>query len=292
MPRWGASNWLNSPPTFSPVLVGNNLPFGVLRFPTANATQVPEDTIIRIGGFDPDDDLVHALTVVSLDGVMIYDGTNGEFTAGYVGHVKDIGGRRVIEFAPNIVFAYGSTHRVTAHFEDNLGNATDDAWTFTVRLNPGCYAGNNLLPLEALILSPMQRFLDLEPLRLLLLNQAIVDTGGSTANRDNLAARALYQMAYDTEISGILNPYTRRDDAAIATRLCNKRPTLAMSQVLDGIRPGLERGIESLFSQGALPREYQSNLTDYLDSMLYSYRVSAACCAVFLARAVENAAGL
>lgn len=292
MPRWGASNWLNNPPIFPPVAGSPNPPFGILRMPAPNATQVPEDTIIRVGLYDLDGDLETTFTQVYLDNVLVYDAGSNTFTDGYRGQMRLVAGRQVVEFSADEVFDWASVHTVSVNARDYMGNLYDGAWQFTVRINPDCYSGNGLIDLESLVLSPMQRFLDIEPLRLLLLQQALVDTESVDLNRDNLAARALYQMAYDTEISGVLNAYATRNDIALKSVLCNKRKTLDIAKVLDANKVLVDRAIDALFSQGALPREYRNNFVDYMDSMLFSYRVSAACTTVFLARAVEHAAGL
>lgn len=288
MPTWGAATWMTAPPTYDPIAPGVNPPFFMLLYPQNGAINVDENSIIRVAYFDADADALPTGLSIYVNGNIVYDGATATFTTGWAGRVTTFAGRVFAEFAPLRPFSYGSVLRVSAAEVDLALNSATTEFSFTVRADPLCYTGAEPLTPETWILRPMTRFLDLEPLRMLLVQHVLDDAAFQIGNRDQVAARALYQLAYDTEISAVLNPYMRPDTRALATTVCQKRSTLELAGLLESYQNRLAAGLDALIVHGALPREYRANLADYQDSLLYTYRVAVAVVAVFLARAVEE----
>jgi hypothetical protein len=271
---------MNSPPLFpagtpdTPVILS-------LAQPLNNAVNVPLSAPIRIAAYP--DSLALILTIY-VNGENIYN--NVSYQAGYYGFVKVFGGRKFYEFAPRNGFEPGKLYTVRVVAYD--GDVTEAIWSFTA-IPTASYAGNALLPLERALLTPLTRFLELEPVRQMLLQQVLIDTNSNVTNRDNVAARALYQLAYESEISAALNPFAALNKAALDSIIPSKRPTLALATLVESFSGRIELGLTQLFNAGVFPREFRNNFADYLESLLYSYRVSAAATLVFLACAIEAA---
>lgn len=271
MPHWPSNLWLTSPPTFPG---GTVTPAIVVQTPRNGAANVPTNAVVCYAvyytGAAPSITVTLDGNPLTGPGWLQYSTALGQRT---------YGGFALIDgFAPNTVY----TVQVTA-------GASVATWSFTTAAAPA-YPGNDLLPEEKWLLTPMTRFLSLEPLRMLLLQRVLDDTQMVISNRDNVAARAIYQRAYETELSSVLNPFMKPNAAALATALTSKRSSLELSGLLEGYQDTINAGLAQLFESGALPREFRDNFADNFGSLLYSYRTSAAATLVLLARAVEEAA--
>ena len=285
MPRWASNTWLSAPPLFTGGSGGVLGPSFALISPSNGAASVDAETPLRLAVYTTD---TPVSVIVSVNGVTAYFA--GVFSAGWKGIDRDFAGRKFLEIVPTAGFAEKTLYRVTAAATDASSNVTQASWTFTRDAAVATYGGTNLLTEEAWLLSPMEIFLNLEPLRQMLLQQVLRDEASSITNRNAIAARAIYQLAFETEISALLNGWVARNAAATKVRIVQRRPALALAQRVDAFRGSIDQGMASLFASGLLPREYRNNLADHLDSLLYSYRVSAAATLLFLARAAEVAA--
>ncbi len=282
MPSWTSSTWLAAPPLFPAGTSGAPLVL-TLALPLNNSVNVPLTAPIRICAFAEDQASSIAIYV---NGVVVYN--NADFINGYHGFVRDFANRRFLELAPHDGFVPGKTYTVLVEANDFTAALTTAGWTFTA-IGTDAYTGNSLLMLEDALLTPLTRFLELEPVRQMLLQQALINTTTNTPNRDNVAARALYQLAYESEISAALNPFAALNKAALESVIPTKRPTLELAALVESFNGRIELGLTQLFNSGAFPREFRNNFADYLESLLYSYRVSAAATLVFLACAIEQA---
>lgn len=284
MPAWGANNWLSSPPLFDAGAGDLGGPVFALLSPTHGSPSVSPYAPIRLciygTGGTPS-------TQVRVQGVLVYD--DGFVDDDYVGFSKEFAGRLFIELTRRDPFPPSTqvTVHVTAEHATNFV-VTTASWAYTLAQVVG-YTGNELLPEEAWLLTPMQRFLDLEPLRLFMLNNALVPEKGYVANAANVAVRAMYQYAYESEVSSALNPFMRRNDEALETRIPTRRSVLELSLALDAYERSYAVGMAQLFASNAFPREFRNNFSDYFESLLYNYRVSAVCTLLLLARAIEVA---
>lgn len=283
MPNWQSQQWLNTPPKFAPGIDANG-PVYALLSPLPGSSYVPANAPIRACAYTTsglyDATLtINGITVVSPFGIQ----------KDCAGFVLNRYGRLFIEVVPAEPLPPGKTAWVHLAVQDvDTGFTTNVHWSFTP-IAESDYTGNALLPAESWLLGPCTRFLAVEPLRLWLLENVLDDTRGVPEVRNNVAARAVYQLAYETEISAALSPFTRPDERALATRLPTKRSALELAQMLEGYEASFDAALVQLFSSGAFPREYRNNFTDYFGSLLYNYRVSAACALVFLTRAIEVA---
>jgi len=134
----------------------------------------------------------------------------------------------------------------------------------------------------------MTTFLDLEPARQVLLQSALQPQTRAIAQRGNKAARVVYQEAFATEISTVLNVFEVRNEAALRTVVCERQRVTAIDAQLQEIQLRIRDGLRSLFSLQALPNYYKGDFNDYLDSTAYRYRVSLVANLVLLARLTET----
>jgi len=281
--EWGISPWGGALPTPA----GDNPPIIVLRSPAANAVDVLENATISISFADFDLDLDIGTTLIEIDGVPVFTGLGG-FAAGYVGSTSFSGGRFTVQFMKLGGWGFDTLVTVRAFIEDLTGKCADDTWNWRTRINPVCYSGLNPLAVELLVQSPMTTFLDLEPARQVFLDNALQIQTQAIANAGNKAARVLYQEAFNTEINTVLNPFDVRDEAALRSIVCERQRVTVIDAQLLRVLPRIREGMRSLFSLNALPREYLGEFNDYLDSTMYSYRVSLVANMIILARLVET----
>jgi hypothetical protein len=284
---WGTSPWGGDLPEGLGVGAGSP-PIIVLRDPVSGAADVPENATVSVGFFDADYDLDPGTIAISADGNTVYTGAGG-FTAGFVGTTSYSAGRFVVQFLKIGGWGYDTEVTIRGVAEDLASNTTDDTWRWRTRVDPVCYTGLNPLPVETLIQSPMTQFLNLELARQTFLNNALQVQERAISNAGNKAARVMYQTAFSTEISVVQNASRIKNAAALATVVCEKQRLLVLDSQLQKFDKITRTGIAALFSQGALPSEYISAFNDYLDSTLYSYRVSLIANVVILARLAETA---
>lgn len=281
---WGFTEWGGA----SPPVPGNNPPIIVSRNPLPNAVDVLENAVVSVAFFDIDLDLDTATTLIEIDGATAYSGAGG-FTAGYAGRVYYSAGTYTVQIVKLEGWGFDTEVTVRGRIEDSMSNFVDDTWRWRTRENPICYTGLNPLPIEIAIQSPMTRFLELESPRRIFLANALQTQEKAIHNRDNKAARVLYQQGFATEISVLQNPAAIRNEAALQTVVCERNRVTALDEALRKVEDRTRNGIQSLFNLGALPKEYIPQFNDYLDSTLYNYRVSLIANLILLARSIETA---
>jgi len=286
MARWGAAQWMTNPPVLPDTSPSTTTPYyyADLCYPLNGAQNVPRSTVLRAVLVSPA--AVIAVGTVKLDGVAISAGATPGAPYGF--SLTPFGGRYCLEVYVREPFEEGSSHLFEAELTDGLATYAYRS-AFQVARDPALYYGTSPNALEQLVLTPCTRFLALEPVRQRLLQVALTEGAPSSQYRDNLAARVLYQVAYDTELSALLNPYHLPDNTALTSLVRARRSVMDIETALQPYERAVELGLESLFKLGGLPPSYKSGLADARDSLLYTYRASAAVTAVFLARAIEYA---
>ena len=253
--------------------------------PLNGAQNVADSTVLRAVFVAPTGGT--PVFTARVDGTVVAAGPPSSPAQPYVLQVFPYAGRYAVEVYVHAPFEEASDHLFEV--EAVVGADTYSYRSaFRTARSADVYYGTAANALELAVLTPCTRFLALEPVRRRLLQVALADGAAVSAYRDNLAARALYQVAYDTELSSLLNPYHTPDNSALVQDVREKRSTLAIEAALQPYARSIELGLESLFTLGALPYEYKAGLADARDSLLYTYRVSAAVVAVFLARALEQ----
>jgi len=287
MPGWGIDSWGFTPwglgqPEVPP---GVNPPLIVLRAPLPDSQNVPVNAVVTVGFFDLDLDLNTLSAKVYVDGIVAYDGGSG-FSSGYSGTTYYATGKLVVQLVKLNGWGFSEEVVIRGYIEDSGGRIADDTWRWNTLDNPVCYTGLTPLPAEINLQAPMVQFLDLEPVRQLMLNAALRTTT-SVKNAGNKAARALYQQAFNTEISTVLNLFVPKDIKALAVTVCEKQKIMTIDQQLAPYMKKVRVGIQQLYNLGVLSIEYVNSFNDYLDSTLYNYRVSAVCNVLFLARSIE-----
>jgi len=283
---WGFGPWGGAPAVPEPV----NPPYIIDRVPAPNSTEVNEEAPIFVRFYDIDLNLNPASVQLTINGVLAFSG--GVFTSGYVGVYSFTAGVYLVRIFKIGGWGYDSTVTVTGYAEDTtfFPLSVTDTWSWRTRSNPICYSGLTPLAIETAIQSPLVTFLDIEPARRLFLDNAlIVDPLRTRAipNQGNKAARVLYQIGFETEISTVLNTYRLRNAAALKTVVCERNNLLLIDAALMKTHEQLKTGIQSLFSLGALPETYISGFLEYLDSTIPTYRVSIVANMILLAKSKE-----
>lgn len=290
MPGWGIGGWGFTPwgGAVPAALPGANPPYIVLRLPDPGTELVPPDAAIRVGFFDLDLNLNTLSTRIYINGAVAYSGATG-FTAGYTGTAQFIAGVYVVYLAKLVGWGYGQTITVRGYIEDAGGLIADDTWSWTTLENPICYTGLSPLQCEIDIQSPLTTYLDLEPIRLQLFDVVLklATYPASSRNRENKAARVIYQQAFSSELAPLLNSRVAKNTKALAVVVCEKQRVIVINDALEPLKDRLQAAITQFYNTRALGSEYMGVLNDYLESLIYSYRVSLACNLVFLAKAIE-----
>lgn len=285
MTQWAPQIWSSNLPTYAPGSM-TGAAFELLA-PAPFAGNVSQTPLIRVALLLTEPaTLVPSTFTITIDDVLVFS-PMGIPESNYVCKEVLFAGHHIVSITPRSSLPYGSKHTVVAAVDDTVAGAYSTTWSFTVMQDSAVFTGASLAPIEQALLAPMDRFLDVEPLRLLLLRYALRD-GISASNRDALAVRALYQMAYDTEVSSILNAYITPDPRVLASIIAQKRKSIEIDAVLQQNRRMIDIAIDNLFREQVLPREYRDNLVDYSESLLYPYRVSMAAAIVLFARGVET----
>lgn len=282
---WGGDGVLG---TLDPPFPLGDTPVIITRYPTARQLEVAEDSQISVAIFDANYNLDTSYTKVYLDGVLVYGGSTG-FNADYVGRDTYVAGTSRIVFKRRTGFSYGQTVTLRVEALDTNLNYVSDTWYFTVRNDPTCYTGLTPLPVETALTTPYVKFLSMEPLRQFMFNHVLKD---QTAQASAKAARAIYQLAYATELSALQNSFDLVNKNALATRVCEKQSPLIIDRALEKQRDNTTTAIRDLKNSGVLDEAYSHVFHDYLDSTLYIYRVSLVANMVLFAKNYELAAGL
>lgn len=273
MAEWGSEPWgLGSWGGLSdPEAPGDNEPVIVARSPAPGANDVNERALVAVVFFDPDGDLDTSTVLLEINGDTVY---NGAFASSYVGSVNYTAGAFSVQAVKLEGWGFDQTITVRGKISDSAGHTVDDTWKFNTRPNPICYAGLDPLAIEQAIQNPMTTFLTLEPLRKRFMSSALKTQEKSINNKGNKAARVLYKLAFDTELSTVLNPFGLRDEEALNTIVCERQNTKVIDTELSTLDRVLENAILELGSLGGFTDDYIRTFNDYKDSTLYSYRVS------------------
>lgn len=265
-------------------------PLVIYKSPTAAQLEVVEDTFIVVQFFDPTYNLDTTTISITVDGVQAYVGSTG-FSTGFVGKVNYTAGIVTVRIRGTVGFPFDKTVNVTAFAQDLSDLYVIDNWSFTIRSNPNSYSGLNPLPIEVALQTPFTRFISLEPYRTLLLDNALSGQVTSITDRANKAARVIYQTAFATELSTLLNPHNLRDAAALETIVLEKQNTLAVDKVLAANSKNINADVIAFHKLSGLDTAYLTAFNDYLDSSLYIYRVSLVANVLLYAKAYELAQG-
>lgn len=226
------------------------------------------------------------IDAIFVDGVTVYV-EEEPFAPGFVGSLVAYAGRVFITVTPTAPIPAGATTRVTVWAtHPSTETQNEVSWSFTTKPAQS-YPTSVVEGSEA----PLGLFLDVEPLRLFLMDR-ILDPSVPLLeeSRSTVAARAVYQAAYSTEISASLAPYQKPDASTLSTPIRARASSLQLARDLEALAPQYERAVAQLTSRGVLPREYRDNFADYFDSLVYHYRVSAVATLVLLAAAIERGA--
>lgn len=281
---WGLDSWGYGEPVES--LLENEGPIIIRRYPFPGQVDVLEDVTMSVSIFDGTFDLNPGTIRIFLDGLEVYTGSSG-FVDGYIGRVTYSAGIYTVQFTKIGGFEFEQVVQMRALAADNTGLFVDNTWVFTVRDNPVCYTGLNALPIETAIQTPFTIFTGLEFYRNLFLNNALQVQTRSTKNAGNKAARVLYQTAFATELSTLLNPYQLKDETALTVNVCEKRRLLYLNNKLNQQGTGLRAAASNLAATTGLGDAYQRAFHDYLDSSLYIYRISLLANMLLFAKAYE-----
>jgi hypothetical protein len=254
--------------------------------PTHNDTGVDPAIVYIIRAHHPDYSLVLAQLQVYVNGIEAYSG--GEFRNGFVGIYREEFGGFVIGLVPPENLGFNDQGFVKAGLVDSSFNIQTAFSGFNLQANPLCYVGNAALPIERQLTQPLTTFLEVEPLRKFLLGAA-VNTNTSADFKNNKAARVVYQLAYSTELSSILNPHMSANEDALQAIVCEQNKVIDIASKLEPKRDQVIAALQELQTHGVLPREYVTTLFDYLDSTLFNYKASLVANIVLLAKAVEMA---
>jgi hypothetical protein len=150
-------------------------------------------------------------------------------------------------------------------------------FSFSVRPNPACWTGApSAFELE--LVRPLPN-LALEALRVRVF--AAVTTTRAPAP----SARAILQMAFETEIRAALTKLIKVAPDVMAAQVCERRSYLDVDADLRGYAFLLEPALEALGS--GVPAGYVRLVRRYLGSGYARYRVSATCALLCLAAATS-----
>lgn len=288
MTNWNSQAFRPNPPPYFGA--ATDAIFTLLQ-PPPNAQHVSTTPLLRMSSISGIPGLNFNTYIFSLDGNVIatsFSGTGPDVRGtGYVIGNPAVNGRIVFQCIPKEPFEPGSLHTLTASVEV-FGVPQTATWTFRVAPEEGLFLGTDLAPIEQFMLSPMTRFLDIEPVRRAMLDVALEAPPPPGVDATALASRVIYQLAFGTEASSVLNPFMRPNANFMKSKVPGRRRAIDIDRRMAGSKQDYLRGVDSLVSLSALPREYQANLIDYLESMLYPYRLSAFASLVMYAKALEN----
>lgn len=287
VPGWGTAQWGDARFGVRDTTGG---PLVIYKSPASNQLDVVEDTFITVQFFDPTYNLNTATAAITVDGVLAYVGSTG-FSAGFIGKVSIAAGVLTVRLRGAAGFPFDKQVNVTAYVQDLTDLYTLDNWSFTIRSNPNTYDGLQPLPVEVALQSPFTTFISLEPYRTLLLDNALRKQGPALINTGNKAARVIYQVAFATELSTLLNPYDLYDKTAIASIVAEKENTRLLDKILMANAKMLKADIAAFHKLSGLDPAYLTAFSDYLDSTLYIYRVSLVANTLLFATAYELTQG-
>jgi len=152
-------------------------------------------------------------------------------------------------------------------------------FSFSIQVNPACWTGQPSA-FELKLLRPLP-VLALEALRARVFD---VVTAGRAPVR---AARAILQMAFETEIRAALAKLIKVAPDVMAAQVCERRSYLDVDTDLQTYAFLLEPALEALAA--GVPAGYVRLVRRYLGSRYARYRVGATCALLCLAAATSFA---
>lgn len=140
-------------------------------------------------------------------------------------------------------------------------------YSFTTSVSDNCW-DSDLTDFEEAILLPFVSK-DLEELRALLCKYSTSPYAG------NKAARAILQMAHETELSNIIEEYAPITDAIINSNLCNRNRYLDIDKSLRTKNYLYASVMDTLALHGVMPLPYKNLFLRHLNSDYPKYRIAA-----------------
>lgn len=262
---------------------GENTGTILFRQPAHRDIGVSPDVVMILRVHSADYNLDLSTVDISVNGDTAYE--EGEFKNEFTGIYKEEFGGFVIGIIPPEELGYDEPSTIKVGLADSDLNQTVDRWYFNTESDPFCYGGNLPINIEKQLSLPLQDFLEVERLRQLL--YSLVLKKDAENNKQNKSARVIYQLAYSTELSSILNTHLAKDTQALDSYVCDQRRVVDVAKKLDKKKDIVKAAIQELHNNNVLRREYITTLFDYLDSTLFNYKVSLAANIVLLAKAVE-----
>ena len=255
--------------------------------PRDGVAGVPVQSTLRVCALDADGDASDwAWQDVTIDGTAVTDLAGSPARM----QVESSCGRRYLLVTPLQAFEPGSAHTLRCVYRNTVTLAEIPyVAAFTVTAGRS-YTGTSPNSLERLVLTPCTHLLEVEPLRMILLDLALEHGRYGGAQDNARAARVLYQIAHGTDASSLLNPYGSFDAHALASVVDDRRTCFALLEALEPYSRRIDRALAQLTENGPVPPGLAIALVDGCDSALYTHRIAAICVMPFLARCIENAA--
>ena len=275
-----------------PPRAGAALPTGTVALlvdgcsPRTGSAGIAARATLRVCALDPEGDGTDwEWQDVTLDGVPVTSLAGSRARM----QVQISSGRSYLLVTPFAAFEPGSAHTLSCVYRNTVtSDELPYVAAFTVAAGRS-YTGTSPNSFERALLSPCTSLLEVEPLRLLLLDLAL-ERGRYGAAQDRArAARVIYQIAHGTDASSLLNPYGSFDSAALASVVDDRRTRFDLLAALAPYQRRVERALAALVEGGPVPPGLAVALVDGCDSALYTHRIAAICVMPLLARAIEDA---
>lgn len=139
--------------------------------------------------------------------------------------------------------------------------------TFQVENNPGCWTGP-LTPFERKLLRPLPLY-GLEQLRIRFLPALTYN------HSPEMGARAVFQMAYETELGAALSRSVTLDPGVKEARVCTRRRYVQIDQSMRDFRFLYRPAVSALVEAEVIPHEHSALLFRYLNKPYAKYRTCA-----------------
>jgi len=281
---WGLYPWGRSQrPHYA---VPTVLPQITYRAPASGQVEVfPTDTL-HIHFFHANGLLDPTSALVYVNDTLVFDGIFG-FAPYITGSVTFSTKEITLVIKPVQGFTYGKWTKIRAIMSDTEGHVVNEAWQFLVQDDPQCYTGLGVLPVETRLQRPLTTFIAMEHLRAALLDCVVPAKITPIRNRDNKAARVIYQTAFLTELSTIQNKFSIKNAAALEVTVCEKENILRIDQAMAQHKNLAIAGIAEFRDYGILSESYTKGFLAYMDSTRYLYRTSLLANLVLYAAAHE-----
>lgn len=155
----------------------------------------------------------------------------------------------------------------TVSVAESTGGASSYTFTYTIQANPACWEGS-LSPFESKLLQPLPLYA-VEQLRTRFLH-AVTTSREPTKN-----ARAILQMAFDTEIGTPLAKLITVAPDVRASRVCERRRFLDIDTDMRMFKFLWAPALDALREQGSIPLRYIDLVERHFDAGYPRYRVAA-----------------